>query len=665
MEKSDSSNSVSSSSSSMTSPVKKSDNSTVPHVTDDIGMECSSEFGYDPASNDFATSTSSYCLKLSEKINHHDRNESTTSAENISAPPTNSDAKDDFGTKESNVIGNDPASNDLTTSTFKSCSNTSTDNQSTDSNNDNIVMDCEETTTKTANDTAKNRNSNEFKSTEKMNDFTRTGADPQDDFGKKGSIEIGNDLAINDSATSTSRSCSNTSTDNHATDSTKNDIDMESKNMRDYVHMECIDSNINDPASKEYAIQPTDNTFLTSEATNDPAINRNLYATAEDSPIIPTKTIKATQNMNDFIQCSQILGDMDYGMNLENNSTTHQFEASGFTHDTDDTNLDAGNSTSTKSEDATGKTMTLDNTINNSLFSQNSSTTNPFESSGSTHGRDDTNADARNSTPTKPADASGNTLSSDKTINDCPFSSFELDLYTLFLFVKDMVVNGSKTILVSPHSNYRRVVLRKIINRIDKIRNDDSLLNINLITCSLYCSKENKKGLPLQSLYDIMDDEVNTYIYTVQSESAHKVKFSDFGMNNIKDVKAFFSHLRQYKLYDLQGLQDFTNAMELGVSVDNTSDYLRVRKAFQEKFGIFMAFLDGNHRMTIAGLILGIIPITSDLNSDTYLDSYIDGIDIYKQKIQQTFTTWIQMDYNNSLLSADRMLKMSYQIKIM
>ena len=173
------------------------------------------------------------------------------------------------------------------------------------------------------------------------------------------------------------------------------------------------------------------------------------------------------------------------------------------------------------------------------------------------------------------------------------------------------------------------------------------------------------KGLPLQSLYDITDDKGNTYIYTVQSESAHKVKFSDFGMNNIKDVKAFFSHLRQYKLYDLQGLQDFTNAMELGVSVDNTSDYLRVRKAFQEKFGIFMAFLDGNHRMTIAGLILGIIPITSDLNSDTYLDSYIDGIDIYKGKIQQTFTTWIQMDYNNSLLSADKMLDMSYQIKLM
>ena len=131
-------------------------------------------------------------------------------------------------------------------------------------------------------------------------------------------------------------------------------------------------------------------------------------------------------------------------------------------------------------------------------------------------------------------------------------------------------------------------------------------------------------------------------------------------MNNIKGVKAFFSHLRQYKLYDLQGLQDFTNAMELGVSVDNTSDYLRVRKAFQEKFGTFMAFLDGNHRMTIAGLILGIIPITSDLNSDTYLDSYIDGIDIYKGKIQQNFTTWIQMDYNNSLLSADKMLDMSY-----
>ena len=98
---------------------------------------------------------------------------------------------------------------------------------------------------------------------------------------------------------------------------------------------------------------------------------------------------------------SQILGDMDYGMNLENNSTTHQFEASGFTHDTDDTNLDAGNSTPTKPADDSGNTMPSDKTT----------TTNPFESSGSTHGRDDTNADARNSTPTKPADASSNAKS--------------------------------------------------------------------------------------------------------------------------------------------------------------------------------------------------------------------------------------------------------------
>ena len=94
------------------------------------------------------------------------------------------------------------------------------------------------------------------------------------------------------------------------------------------------------------------------------------------SKVADPKTIKATQNMNDFIQCSQILGDMDYGMNLENNSTTHQFEASGFTHDTDDTNLDAGNSTPTKPEDDSD-TMPSDKTT----------TTNPFESSGSTHGR--------------------------------------------------------------------------------------------------------------------------------------------------------------------------------------------------------------------------------------------------------------------------------------
>ena len=528
-EKSDSSSSVSSSS-------QNSEMSDNPNATDDIGIDCSKDLGYDTTNNEFATSTSSSCSKLPAKVNDPGRNEST----GIS---TISVSKEDSVTKDSNEIGNDPVGNDLLTSSSKSCLKTSTDNQSTDSTKNVTVLTGESTY----------------------------------------------DSAIKNNSASTV---------------------LTSK--------------------------------TTNKTTNDPAINKD-----EDTAIISTTTTKPIILMNDFIDCTQVLKNIDSVMTSPNNQV--------FNYDMNSTHHDTGNSTPTKPAAVIG------DTINNSLFSPDSSTTNRLDSTGSTLGKDDTNADARNSTTTKPAEASGNTMPSDKIIDNCPFSTFELDLYALCLFLKDTVVNGSKKVLVSPQSNFRRVLFNNFIKRLDDILEKDSLLNISVISCSLYRVEENLKGTPVQSLYDVMDNEGNTYMYTVPSESAHRVNFLDSQMKNIEDVKAFFNHIRQYKLYNLQGLQDFTKAMKLDISVENVSDYLQVRKAFQAKYGIYMAFIDGNHRITIAALVLGII----EVSSDTYEDTYVNIIDRFKLMIQQSFTTWIHMNYDNSLLSPDRMLRMSSQIKIM
>ena len=69
-EKSDSSSSVSSSS-------QNSEMSDNPNATDDIGIDCSKDLGYDTTNNEFATSTSSSCSKLPAKVNDLGRNEST------------------------------------------------------------------------------------------------------------------------------------------------------------------------------------------------------------------------------------------------------------------------------------------------------------------------------------------------------------------------------------------------------------------------------------------------------------------------------------------------------------------------------------------------------------------------------------------------------------
>ena len=472
---------------------------------------------------------------------------------------------------------------------------------------------------------------------------------------------------------SSSRHCSKTSTENQSTDFTKNDIDMDRNEITVETNMENNDLNAIDSGSKLFPTQATDSTVVTIwtktdpaikihtesnvltsetsndlaikknslETTNDLAINKGFNSSAEDTVIISTKTMNSSIQMNDFIDASHA---------LDNNPSLN--------YDMNPNLLDAGNSSPTKP-------AAVSDNINNSLFFQESSTTNDFNSTGSTHGIGITIDDARNSTTTKPADSSGNTTPSDKTIDNCIFSSFELDLYILCLFLKDTVVNKSKKVLVSPHSNHRRVVFQNIIKSFNEISNNDSLLNINMLTCCLYSIQENKKGLQVQSLYDVMDNDGNTFLYIDSSKSAYSVVFSGSRMNNIEDVKAFFSHLRKYKLHDPQGLQDFTKDLNLDVSVDNASNYLEVRKAFQAKYGIYMAFLDGNHRIVIAALILGIIPVLSDSQSDTYLETYVSDINKFNLKIQQTFTTWIYMDYNNSLLSSDRMLNMSCQIKIM
>ena len=134
-------------------------------------------------------------------------------------------------------------------------------------------------------------------------------------------------------------------------------------------------------------------------------------------------------------------------------------------------------------------------------------------------------------------------------------------------------------------------------------------------------------------------------------------------MNNIQDVIAFFQRFRNYKLYQLQGLQKFVNDMKLDVTVKKTDDYLSVRKAFQNKYGIYMAFIEGNHRMTTAGLIIRNFPISADIHSDNYMND-IENIDTLKEKFKRPFTTWIHKNYDCSLLDPTLMESISSNINL-
>merc|ERR1712127_148556 len=160
----------------------------------------------------------------------------------------------------------------------------------------------------------------------------------------------------------------------------------------------------------------------------------------------------------------------------------------------------------------------------------NESTNKHSQAIDSTKDMDCTNVDmnctiagVRNSTSSKPTEASGTNSSSVIDILDHIFTNFELDLHTLFLFVKE-VIDGN-TILVSPESNHRVVVVSSIIDSFAQIKNDDSLVNINGMTCALYSIENNDDGLPLYSLYNICDNNNNMLRYKVQGHTAHSVNF--------------------------------------------------------------------------------------------------------------------------------------------
>ena len=83
------------------------------------------------------------------------------------------------------------------------------------------------------------------------------------------------------------------------------------------------------------------------------------------------------------------------------------------------------------------------------------------------------------------------------------------------------------------------------------------------MTRALYSIENNVDGLKLYSLYNICNSHNNMFRYRVSAQTAHSVNFSSLGLENIDDVKVFFSDLRKYKLYTLQGLKDFVRAMSL------------------------------------------------------------------------------------------------------
>ena len=153
------------------------------------------------------------------------------------------------------------------------------------------------------------------------------------------------------------------------------------------------------------------------------------------------------------------------------------------------------------------------------------------------------------------------------------------------------------------------------------------------------------------------------YKYILPSESAHRVDFSSLGMNNIEDVEAFLRQIGKYKLYDPQGLRKFANDMKLDVSSENSSDYLSVRKAFQDKYGIYMAFIEGNHRITAAGLIIHNIPISADIHSHNYM-THLEDITTFEKMFQQSYTTWINTNYDCSLPDSSFMVKFSSNINL-
>merc|ERR1712127_430420 len=180
--------------------------------------------------------------------------------------------------------------------------------------------------------------------------------------------------------------------------------------------------------------------------------------------------------------------------------------------------------------------------IVNEMSYTNESTNKHFQAIDSTKDMDCTNVDmnctiaeVRNSTSSKPTDASGTNSSSVIDILDHLFTNFELDLHTLFLFVKEVIFDGN-TILVSPESNHRGVVVSSIIDSFAQIKNDDSLVNINGMTCALYSIENNDDGLPLYSLYNICDNNNNMLRYKVQGHTAHSVNFANLGMENINAV---------------------------------------------------------------------------------------------------------------------------------
>merc|ERR1712127_1086346 len=402
----------------------------------------------------------------------------------------------------------------------------------------------------------------------------------------------------------------------------------------------------------EHSTTTTNKSVITNFASSTAIVKRTNQDCVND---FDTSSTGGTTTLNSSIYSymqyteSTRLMNFIYEMTLQNNPI--------YTYNSYPNFLYAGNSTSTTPAATSG------NTMNNHLSYQDSSTINALDSNGSPHGIDDTNAGARNSTSTKPAEASGITILPYDPNSDAPFKSFEFNLHTLFLFVKETVIHESKTILASPKSNYRRVVLQNIKSRLEVIKKNDFMLNINMITCALYSVKKNTEGIALESIYDIMDTNGTMYKYTAPSESAHRVDFSRLGMKNIEAVQDFLRKIGKYKLNDPQGLKKFADDMKLDVSDENSSNYLSVRKAFQDKYGIYMAFIEGNHRMTTAALIIRNIPISSDIFSVDYMND-IEDISTFHNMFQQSYTAWIHTNYDCSLPNSAFMVKLSSNINL-
>ena len=76
-----------------------------------------------------------------------------------------------------------------------------------------------------------------------------------------------------------------------------------------------------------------------------------------------------------------------------------------------------------------------------------------------------------------------------------------------------------------------------------------------------------------------------------------------------------------------------------------------------------MAFIDGNHRITAAGFILGSLPVNTSMYGVASMECSQDIINNFRTKFQQTFYTRIHTNYDCSLPEVDKMSNISRHIK--